>query len=121
MLINELYFETQLIQSSGNGIVNLISKRIKIDMIGKIRKISDMKSSNNVYTDNYPRELVGKELPILIRGTLDNPDITIDMKDIIKKELIDPIKDKVNIEANLASKSAIEKLEKIGGSIQLKK
>ena len=31
------------------------------------------------------------------------------------------IKDKVNIEANLASKSAIKKLEKIGGSIQLKK
>ena len=31
------------------------------------------------------------------------------------------IKDKVNIEANLASKSAIVKLEKIGGSIQLKK
>ena len=31
------------------------------------------------------------------------------------------IKDKINIEANLASKSAIEKLEKTGGSIQLKK
>tara|TARA_B100000214_G_scaffold355300_1_gene312946 strand:+ start:363 stop:818 length:456 start_codon:yes stop_codon:yes gene_type:complete len=31
------------------------------------------------------------------------------------------IKDKVNIEANLASKSAVEKLERIGGSIQLKK
>ena len=31
------------------------------------------------------------------------------------------IKDKVNIEADLASKSAIEKLEKISGSIQLKK
>ena len=31
------------------------------------------------------------------------------------------IKDKVNIEADLASKSAIDKLEKIGGSIQLKK
>ena len=31
------------------------------------------------------------------------------------------IKDKINIEANLASKLAIEKLEKIGGSIQLKK
>ena len=30
------------------------------------------------------------------------------------------IKDKVNIEANLASKSAVHKLEKIGGSIQLK-
>ena len=31
------------------------------------------------------------------------------------------IKDKINIEADLASKSAVEKLEKIGCSIQLKK
>ena len=31
------------------------------------------------------------------------------------------IKDKINIEADLASKSAVKKLEKIGGSIQLKK
>ena len=31
------------------------------------------------------------------------------------------IKEKVNIEADLASKAAIEKLEKIGGSLQLKK
>ena len=95
MLINDLYFETQLIQSSGSGTINLTNKRIKIDMIGKIRKINHMRSSSNVYIDNYPKELAGKELPILIRGTLDNPDITIDMKDIIKKELIDPIKDKL--------------------------
>ena len=31
------------------------------------------------------------------------------------------LKEKINIEADLASKSAVEKLEKIGGSIQLKK
>ncbi len=31
------------------------------------------------------------------------------------------IRDKINIEADLASNSAVEKLEKIGGSIQLKK
>ena len=31
------------------------------------------------------------------------------------------IKNNINIEADLASKSAIEQLEKIGGSIQLKK
>ena len=31
------------------------------------------------------------------------------------------IKDKINIEADLASKSAIDKLEKVGGSIQIKK
>ena len=31
------------------------------------------------------------------------------------------IKDKINIEADLASKLAVDKLEKVGGSIQLKK
>ena len=31
------------------------------------------------------------------------------------------IKEKINIEADLVSKSALRKLEKIGGSIQLKK
>ena len=31
------------------------------------------------------------------------------------------IKEKINVEANLASKSALEKLEKIGGTIQIKK
>ena len=31
------------------------------------------------------------------------------------------LKEKINIEADLASKSAIDKLEKIGGSLQLKK
>ena len=31
------------------------------------------------------------------------------------------IKDKINIEANLASKSAVKKVEKIGGSIKIKK
>ena len=64
---------------------------------------------------------------------------TINSKDIINADLLKKlklinknstklkilgtgeIKDKVNIEANLASKSAIDKLEKIGGSIQLKK
>ena len=40
---------------------------------------------------------------------------------ILKILVTGQIKDKVNIEANLASKSAIEKLEKIGGSIKFKK
>ena len=62
-----------------------------------------------------------------------NPSDIIDMELLKKLKLINKnskklkilgsgeIKDKINIEADLASKSALEKLEKIGGSIQLKK
>ena len=62
-----------------------------------------------------------------------NPSDTINMELLKKLKLINKnsqklkilgtgeIKDKVNIEADLASKSAVEKLEKVGGSIQLKK
>ena len=95
MIINQLYLETQLMQASGKGFIDLVNKRIKIDMIGKIRHIQDMSPTNNNYLNYYPDDLVGKELPIRIRGTLDNPDINIDMEDIIKKEIIDPIKDKL--------------------------
>ena len=44
-------------------------------------------------------------------------------KNVIKLKILGSgaIKDKINIEADLASKSAVEKLEKIGGSLQLKK
>ena len=56
-----------------------------------------------------------------------NSDLLIKLKIINKKTTklkilgTGEIKDKINIEANLASKSAVEKLEKIGGTIQLKK
>ena len=62
-----------------------------------------------------------------------NPSDTINIELLKKLKLINKnsqklkilgtgeIKAKVNIEADLASKSAIEKLEKISGSIQLKK
>ena len=64
---------------------------------------------------------------------------TINTKEIINSELLKKlklinknsvklkilgsgeIKEKINIEVDLASKSAVEKLEKIGGSIQIKK
>lgn len=94
MTISKLYLETQLMKSSGKGTIDLTSKRIKIDMVGQIRAIKDM-TLTNIYSEHYPEDLVDKELPIRIRGTLDNPSVTIDMKDIIKKEIIDPIKEKI--------------------------
>ena len=58
---------------------------------------------------------------------------TLNLKHLINKKILSKsykslkilgsgdIKNKINIEADFASKSAIEKLEKIGGSIQIKK
>ena len=56
-----------------------------------------------------------------------NSDLLIKLKLINKNSVklkilgTGDIKDKINIEADLASSSAVKKLEKIGGSIQLKK
>ena len=56
-----------------------------------------------------------------------NKDILIKLKLINKNSIklkilgTGTIKDKVNIDADFASKSAIEKLKKVGGSLQLKK
>ena len=84
-------------------------------------------------------ELDDKELMNLdkIQSFLDQK--TIDLKDTINTDLLKKlklinknsqmlkilgtgeIKDKINIEADLISKAAMEKLEKAGGKIQLKK
>ncbi len=56
-----------------------------------------------------------------------NTEVLIKLKIIDKKSKklkilgTGQIKNKINIEADLASKSAVEKLEKIGGTVQLKK
>ena len=85
--------------------------------------------------------ILRKKIAIL---NLDNIQSFIDKKNLKSKDLINSellkklklinknsiklkilgsgnIKDKINIVADLASKSAVEKLEKIGGSIQIKK
>ena len=74
-----------------------------------------------------------EKIQIFINEKTIDPSKTINMELLKKLKLINKnsqklkilgtgeIKDKVNIEADLAAKSAIEKLEKISGSIQLKK
>ena len=82
-------------------------KNIAILNLDKIQSYIDKKSlkSSDIINANLLKKLklINKNsLKLKILGTGD-------------------IKDKINIEADLASKSAIEKLEKKGGSIQLKK
>ena len=96
MKIKNIYFETSLLKASGKGVIDLNQRTIKIDMFGKVRDIKSISQDvKNIYTNYYPDDLVNKELPIIIRGSLDNPDITIDLEYIIKKEIINPLKDKL--------------------------
>ena len=82
-------------------------KRIAILNLDKIQSYIDKKS---IKTSDILNSDLLKKLNLIDKNT-------------IKLKILGSgaIKDKINIEANLASKSAVEKLEKIGGSIQLKK
>ena len=82
-------------------------KRIAILNLDKIQSYIDKKSIK--ISDTLNSDLLKK--------------LNLIDKNSIKLKILGSgaIKDKINIEADLASKSAVEKLEKIGGSIQLKK
>ena len=89
------------------GFNPILKKKIAILNLDKIQSFIDKKSlkSNDIINSELLKKLrlINKntsKLKILGSGN---------------------VKDKINIVADLASKSAIEKLEKIGGSIQIKK
>ena len=89
------------------GLNSISSERVAIVNLSKIQSFIDKKTIN-------VDDLLNTNLLIKLK---------IINKNSTKLKILGTgeIKNKVNIEANLASKSAIEKLEKIGGSIQLKK
>ena len=89
------------------GFNPITKKNIAILNLEKIQSHIDKK---NIKTSEIINSNLLKKLKLIDPGT-------IKLKILGTGE----IKDKINIEADLASKSAIEKLEKIGGSIQLKK
>ena len=89
------------------GFNSFSSEHVAILNLEKIQSFIDKKTIN-------PNELLNTDLLKKLK---------IINKNSTKLKILGTgeIKEKVNIEANLASKSAVEKLEKIGGSIQLKK
>ena len=89
------------------GFNPILKKNIAILNLDKIQSYIDKKSIKT--SDVLNSELL-KKLKLINKNS-------------IKLKILGSgdIKDKINIEADLASKSAVEKLEKIGGSIQIKK
>ncbi len=74
-----------------------------------------------------------EKINLLIEKKIINPDEKIDLKNLIKKNVLNKsykkikilgsgnINIKLDIEADFSSKSAIEKIEKMGGKLSLKK
>jgi len=89
------------------GFNPILREKIAILNLDKIQSFIDKKSLKS-------NDIINSELLKKLR---------LINKNSIKLKILGSgnIKDKVSIEADLASKSAVEKLEKIGGSIQIKK
>ena len=89
------------------GFNSISKKNIAILNLDKIQSYIDKK---NIKTTDILNSQLLKKLNLINKNS-------------IKLKILGSgqIKDKINIEADLASKSAVEKLEKIGGSINLKK
>ncbi len=90
MKVNDIYMETEMMEAKGSGTIDMITKRVDFKMVGNLKDSENIVSS---YRNNYPEELVGEELPIIISGELNNLSISIDLKHIIIKK-VTPIKEK---------------------------
>ena len=89
------------------GFNPIVKKNIAILNLEKIQSFIDKK---NIKSSDILNSDLLKKLKLINKNS-------IKLKILGSGE----IKDKINIEADLASKTAIEKLEKIGGSLQIKK
>ena len=89
------------------GFNPILKKDIAILNLDKIQSFID---SKNIKSSEIINSSLLKKLKLINKNS-------IKLKILGSGE----IKDKINIEADLASKSAVDKLEKIGGTIQIKK
>ena len=91
MQISDIFIETELLQASGSGTLNITTKDVYVEMVGQIKSTKDL---INKYKSNYPNELINEELPIIISGPINELSVSIDLKHIIINK-IEPIKEKI--------------------------
>ena len=108
--IKDIRLKTELLEGEGFGKINPFEETVNISASTKIRTNESIK---NKYNKHYPKYLIDTELPILISGNYNTPEIDIKISDIITKRLKeeiktktinsikDKIKDKIQSEINL--------------------
>ncbi len=89
--IKDIRLKTELLEGEGFGKIYPLEETVNISASTKIRTNESIKKKYNKY---YPKYLINTELPILISGNYNAPEIDIKISDIITKRLKEEIKTK---------------------------
>ncbi len=109
--IQYVVLDTELIEGNGFGKINLFKETINISVSTFIKQNDYLKRK---YNEFYPKYLIDTQLPVLISGSFDNPNIDINVSDIATEKLKEEIKHR-------AIKSLKDKIkEKLDSEINIK-
>ena len=109
--IKDIRLKTELLEGVGFGKINPFKETVNISVSTKIRTNEIVKKK---YNKLYPKYLIETELPVLISGNYNAPEVDIKISDLITKRLKEEIKTK-------AIKSIKDKIqEKIQSEINIK-
>lgn len=109
--IEDMVLDTELIEGNGFGKINPFKETINISASTFIKQNDYLQSK---YNEFYPKYLIDTQLPVLISGNFDNPNIDINVSEIVTEKLKKEIKDR-------AVKSIKDKIkEKIESEINFK-
>ena len=109
--IKDIGLTTELLKGEGFGKIKPSNETINISATITIKTDENIKKKYNNY---YPKYLVDTQLPVLISGSYNNPEIDVKISDIITKKLKKDIKNK-------AIKSLKDKIkDKIQSEINIK-
>jgi uncharacterized protein involved in outer membrane biogenesis len=89
--IEDMVLDTELIEGNGFGKINPFKETINISASTFIKQNDYLKSK---YSEFYPKYLIGTQLPVLISGNFDNPNIDINVSDIVTEKLKKEIKER---------------------------
>ena len=103
--IEDMVLDTELIEGNGFGKIHPFKETINISASTVIKQNDYLKSK---YNEFYPKYLIDTQLPVLISGSFDNPNIDINVSDIVTEKLKKEIKDRA---VNSIKDKIKEKLE----------
>ena len=99
IIIKNIYMETELLEMNGSGTIDLSTNQTFFELTGNLKNIDKVQG---VYSNLYPEDLSGEELPINITGKLDKLSVSINLNKILtnklnplKNDVIDKLKDKI--------------------------